>query len=540
MNYGRPNSYEYEYAPRDYMGHTRNKSYKKIILDMLDDNDIDAPSDGMKKRVLSSFRERMETEKTKNQREQLAEQFLKKLEDEQEAEREAEIEYDANREYIEELRELWNKYKHSRPLQSSEYEPRVFPSDVIRKRQFQTEYPSLGWSGVGYRKRESPANYEIANEALYHPFDEDDRKRARRVDWRNEPMGYEILDDSEPNYLRNQDLVYVKRKRNAVTKRSSNYYNNHHKRFANKEQYKKKAFAKKDHQGTDPKVLKDLRNIFGTKENNKTDKVDKKQDVKKQEAKKAIKKQDEATTAAATTRKHEDDKKKRSEEAELVVSDKFNNERINIKKKSVDWSNYFGYDRRKKSSRQNEINEEWLMDRYRKSVTDAKKREYPLKFFRNHDETKRDSEEADEEKNELINQNDSKLGEMDGRLKYIEDLIIDEALKYTGAHEGATDKKEIQEVKDNVISRLAAAYSLEKMRRALSEFKTSIAAQRYALKYNDDGDNKLDDVDEKKRDDKRVVKKKNYGTDEEKRNSKNDLDELDEYQMDQSSPASGK
>lgn len=167
-------------------GHSQNKNYQKVILD-LDENDLN-DEDGFKKRNISPFRERMEAEKSKNQRDKLAEQFREKLESEAE-ERDAEIEY--NKEYIESLRELWNKYKNSRQKTFQDYEPRVL-SEIMKKRQ-NYEYPSLGWSGVGYRKRESPASYELANEALYLP---DDEKRAKKFEWRNH---YD--DDSLPRYL---------------------------------------------------------------------------------------------------------------------------------------------------------------------------------------------------------------------------------------------------------------------------------------------------------------------------------------------------
>lgn len=71
-----------------------------------------------------------------------------------------------------------------------------------------------------------------------------------------------------------------------------------------------------------------------------------------------------------------------------------------------------------------------------------------------------------------------KKEDIDSKMRAMEDLIVDEAIKYTGAHEGTKDSKEIQEVKDKVMAQLAAAYSLEKMRRALGEFKASIAAQK--------------------------------------------------------------
>jgi len=62
-----------------------------------------------------------------------------------------------------------------------------------------------------------------------------------------------------------------------------------------------------------------------------------------------------------------------------------------------------------------------------------------------------------------------KLESMDKKLQSIEDFIIDETIKYTGAHEGINNQDEIRKLKDHVLSRLATAYSLEKMRRALDK-----------------------------------------------------------------------
>jgi hypothetical protein len=67
---------------------------------------------------------------------------------------------------------------------------------------------------------------------------------------------------------------------------------------------------------------------------------------------------------------------------------------------------------------------------------------------------------------------------MDAKLRNIEEVIVNEAVKYTGAHEGTSDTKEIQEVKDKVLAHLATAYNLEKMRQALREFKSSLLAQK--------------------------------------------------------------
>lgn len=140
---------------------------------------------------------------------------------------------------------------------------------------------------------------------------------------------------------------------------------------------------------------------------------------------------------------------------------------LEISKKSVNWSEYFGIDRRRKKSLSNSgVSDEWLLNQY-------------LKAYNLADGAVRDD---DDRYNEVESRFDApkqkSSDDIDAKLRAMEDLIVDQALKYTGAHEGVTDSREVQEVKDKVISQLAAAYSLEKMRRALSEFKSSIAAQK--------------------------------------------------------------
>lgn len=91
--------------------------------------------------------------------------------------------------------------------------------------------------------------------------------------------------------------------------------------------------------------------------------------------------------------------------------------------------------------------------------------EFPLHSFKNHDEF-----DAKKKKDDV---NVEKIDDMDKKLKTIEDLIIDETIKYTGAHEGISDPEDIRKLKDHVISRLATAYNLEKMRRALEKLRQS-------------------------------------------------------------------
>lgn len=49
---------------------------------------------------------------------------------------------------------------------------------------------------------------------------------------------------------------------------------------------------------------------------------------------------------------------------------------------------------------------------------------------------------------------------------------------------GVTNPEDIQHLKDHVISRLATAYSLEKMRRALDKLKQSVDKERH-LEHNE-------------------------------------------------------
>lgn len=71
---------------------------------------------------------------------------------------------------------------------------------------------------------------------------------------------------------------------------------------------------------------------------------------------------------------------------------------------------------------------------------------------------------------------------MDKKLQSIEDFIIDETIKYTGAHEGLNRKDDIRRIKDHVLSRLATAYSLEKMRRALDKLRRSVDNESHLMR----------------------------------------------------------
>lgn len=144
---------------------------------------------------------------------------------------------------------------------------------------------------------------------------------------------------------------------------------------------------------------------------------------------------------------------------------------MDIKKRdATNWSRIWGMDRRKKS-------------------TGSSSRDYPLSFYKNYEEDRRRNLDV------------SKIENMDHKLKTIEDLLIDETIKYTGAHEGIVEPEDIKELKDHVVSRLATAYNLEKMRHALDKIKNNMEQEQH-LERNEIPD----DSDDKKA--KRIAVKK--------------------------------
>ncbi|XP_018578505.1 uncharacterized protein LOC108916688 [Anoplophora glabripennis] len=409
--------------------------------------------DDVNTRISSAFRERIEEDNQK-QLDELARDILSNTDNRGL--------YTGDNEEL--LRELWEKYR--RPVENSFY-PRLDKRDY---------YPQFGMDAIGLRKRNPNVHYDGDEyENMYQhkhspredEFDDDDenyqmnylRKRYRQR-------------ENKMNMIRQMYAnPYSQIKRFPVSKRSSNY-------MSPETTHEEKRSVRKQ---TDPKVEKELSNIFGNKENNIA-----------------------PTKSPTTTTKLPSSKREVSENKKIVkpteekkVTKALNKEELSpipggsekplqIKKKSIDWSDYFGLDRRKKSER-NDLDKEWLIERYHKSIAlPTKKRtaEVPLSSFRNHDEPskKEFSDDLNEEKDKFSPEA-QKIDDMDTKLKMLEDKIVDDALKYTGAHEGETDPKEIQDVKDRVISRLAEAYSLEKMRNALNEYKLSVAKEKEKLKH---------------------------------------------------------
>lgn len=441
----------------------------------------DLNSDDFTKRIPSSFRERIEEDKER-QRKKMAEFLLNKLENEREQQ-----EYE---EYEELLRQLWNKYRKTYDVRN------VYQLDEMKKRGWPDYYPSLGWESVGMRKRSRYFEPDGPSESLYllnyTPREEfynrypDDSDNTKLDDLYNSKFTHR-----DRKYDVNLQLPYINKKRFPVTKRSSSYYPSYTQAREEKRSTKKEMALK-----TDPKVAEELSNIFSApkEKQEKLKPTDKpKKSVKKTELVTDKPKKSVTNTTESKIKTKSIDIKKGKLQSEKhenknAAGSPSKDKPLQIKKKSINWSDYFGLDRRKKKS-DNGLDNEWLMERYHKAVAMTAKRNADHSHEVHTQEAKKDTTTEDKKNTKS---EEAKINEMDAKLKNIEDSIIDEALKFTGAHEGSVDSKEIQEVKDKVISRLAAAYNLEKMRRALDDYRISVEKEKNRMKeLGDDSDDYL-------------------------------------------------
>ncbi|PSN38927.1 hypothetical protein C0J52_11874 [Blattella germanica] len=285
---------------------------------------------------------------------------------------------------------------------------------------------------------------------------------------------YSIRESSPPEVFLSPEKKYmydtaIMKKRFPVAKRSSNFYTSppllHHKNFAfmdSTDARKKKDALGNSVATTDPKVAREINQIFSSPiagEHVHDDLHAK--DISKDSSKSSSEPLQVTTTHAPvvvsstavtktkenSTEKSDKDSKsiqKKPGSVEQTVGQPITMSRsetpLDIKKKSINWSEYFGIDKRRKKteldgsaadSNSHPVDNEWLLNQY-KTFAMTTNPDKKKSILHSHDQAK--------------------------------------TVKYTGAHEGTTDSKEIQKVKDKVMARLAAAYSLEKMRQALGEY----------------------------------------------------------------------
>ncbi|XP_055379432.1 trichohyalin [Condylostylus longicornis] len=428
----------------------------------------------------SVFRER---EFPRNNQQELTEKFLREIEEERDLEREER--------YKEALKNLWEKYQQ----QENEIEDELF-EDEKRKRflvpesdavgnqyigplmQRKRSYPVLPWLPYNKKKRfpvakrspkmpmkpfstsnEANGNDQISKDlqAIFGPTGEEKKKRSvsplpsSTSSETTVSAGISTTISTDKSHEDN----HIQEKRNAkpVSSNADHSSHNHH-----GEHHQASGTGDHRHHNDDSSESRESEeeHIDESHEEEHEDQshehVSEEEDDEKKKKrsvadKKNIKKTSEVPAAT---------KKKRAN-LEVVKEDQIiPGDLESPKKKSIDWSNYFGLDRRKKSI--------FPLKKSKKMVP-LKKRS-PIDLL------------ADEKRRKR-NFSEEKLDQMDSKLKSIEDLIIDETIKYTGAHEGIRDPEKIRELKDHVLSRLATAYNLEKMRRALEKLRESVENENH-------------------------------------------------------------
>ncbi|KAK0098687.1 hypothetical protein PV326_005098 [Microctonus aethiopoides] len=260
------------------------------------------------------------------------------------------------------------------------------------------------------------------------------------------------------------------------------------------ENTKKLSDIRSSQESTDPKVAQDLKSLFGThtilKENSTTfsnihdhnsNHINNKMEHNYEQTNLDKYKRMESTATNFPTgdmTKHNNDGQNEVEPTIMAsmnnIEDKSKMKKNKIKK-NIDWSEYFGIDRRRKKTEllaqpgTQDQDDEWLLQKYYTIIAENLRNNHLLSL-NNDNKTESDGSDGDNggEKRD-------KLEQMDERLKNVKNLIMKDAAKYSMSDNDA--EVDSQQFKDVVMARLAAAYSLEKMRRALNDFKNSIGIE---------------------------------------------------------------
>lgn len=428
------------------------------------------------------------------------------------------------------LGQLWSKYKNNKVHSiNAETAPpgvvKLYKDKIVKKR-----YPD-SWGPVAFKRKRSSdpdidrpisPDYEADRKSMpgqsdpnYNAYDISDDDKD---DWREEyAIAFQPLDDDSLSEVGDDDQYSYDtvEKRFPVTKRSSGPYNfnNQKKRFVENQNRQEKSKSFRSSSGTDPRIIKDLSKIFGN-----SDKEIIKSPVKRNtdheehahEGKppKVTGLNHNSTHESSNSSHHDDNSHEQhghnihhpgifSKEVEHVHDHEHEKQGkpITIKKKSIDWSDYFGIDKRNKKSES--FVKDMSQDRLRKQYFDTFNKEviYPLNSFRKHNFVKRNyfqpksNEDTEvqmnraqalairDEKRNIAKDEKAKIDNINKKLRNMQEMIVDDALHYSNIGD-ELDSKEEQEMKEKLVSQLAAAYSLEKMRKALREFKQSLQVQR--------------------------------------------------------------
>lgn len=396
----------------------------------------------------TSFRERMSRVKP-HPRDELAELFLKNIQEDEARERQREREQERNEEYEEMVDDMYQRYRNKDYDDPEQDLARIFGGRNDVKRQLSGDYQPVGWGPVGFRKRAFRERYDddisendLMRALKYIPTETLERLLAEEEEANND---LQVMNQMPRHYAMysNKDQT-MRKKRFPVTKRSNVFVGNKKKRSSE---------LGKAASETDEKISKDLSSIFGSQA---------KKAISEDKNKKInvpVKKSDKQ--AKIIVEKHNGtDGHDHTHYGEVVKPEQILPEKpVEVKKKSVKWSDYFGIDKRSKKSFP-EDREEIIKHKYlANSMRDYNnmKQEYPLRSFKNHDLDKKYYQPFDtrvfvqgQEQN-VVPGPEPDYEDVDEKLKDIEDILLDEASKYSEARDA--DPEEINQLRQMVISR---------------------------------------------------------------------------------------
>ncbi|XP_037956989.1 DNA ligase 1 isoform X2 [Teleopsis dalmanni] len=435
---------------------------------------------------VSVFRERDAQVSNGPEHAELTEQFLREIEETQEHEREER--------YKEALRHLWEKYQQQEnDIEGDLFEEkkRIRTPPYYMLMQKKRSYPVLPWLPYSEQKKRFPvakrstkrslpneeAQFGKTDEKVAQELSElfgtsDDEKKKRSINQENKVSTTNIPNTSAPNDMHleipmrknnlTEESARVVPQATAVSSQHSHQHGHagYHGHTHTEHKHKKRSHSPDSHEEPEDSEEHD-------DEHEEEEEEEEHEDFEEEEEEERKKKRD--LTAM---------KKKRTVGEVLQQRQTLPDNLTNLrKKKSIQWSKYFGLDRKKKAvKRENklEINDDEL------NAEEKKKRDLDI----------------------------DKLDNMDRKLQSIEDFIIDETIKYTGAHEGIANPEEIRRLKDHVLSRLATAYSLEKMRRALEKLRQSVDNENHLLRNVIDPEKRNEDIENQIDNEKRLSIKK--------------------------------
>lgn len=378
---------------------------------------------------------------------------------------------DNDAEYAFLLAQLWSKYKKEKQYNDTpQGTVKLFNEKAVNK-----QFPEY-WGPIAFKKKRS-SGPEPSLPIGEDEINVENNSKAKDLEYNfyelpgdvgeEYAIAFQPLEgDGLPEINEEQYTYDSLDKPFAIRKRSSE--NHQIKRSTQAQNTATKTF--RSSAGTDPKILKDLSIIFGS-----PNAAVVKRPVRRSEKDSS---NVNVNSSAFNKEQHNHDGHQHIMHGETGILD--SEKPIALAKKSVDWSQYFGIDKRKKKSTENQMKKQYL-DKFTKEVI------VPAHFASYYGIVKRNAMPVNMGRNtkEVLNDITSKRiskrsNDFDANANIGADESADEIIRDLSNPDvgDKLDSKEEQENKDKLLSKFATAYKNEKIREAFKEFKQSLQLQK--------------------------------------------------------------